>query len=45
MDGINYRIFNRDLVYTDMDNDNLPDIFAFSTAFPPGDTYSYDTGR
>ena len=45
MDGINYRIFNRDLVYTDMNNDNLPDIFAFSTAFPNGDTYSYDTGR
>ena len=45
MDGINYRVFNRDLVYTDMNNDNLPDIFAFSTAFPPGNTYSYDTGR
>jgi hypothetical protein len=43
--GINYRIFNRDLVYTDMDGDNLPDIFAFSTAFPISGTYSYLEGR
>jgi len=45
IEPIVYRIFNRDLVYTDMDNDNLPDIFAFSTAFPPSETYSYETGR
>ena len=45
IDETNYRIFNRDLVYTDMNNDNMPDIFAFSTAFPPNKNYSYDTGR
>ena len=34
MDGINYRIFNRDLVYTDMNNDNLPDIFFYLINYP-----------
>ena len=45
IDEINYRIFDRDVVYTDMNNDDLVDILAFSTAFPPGSTYSYQTGR
>ncbi len=45
IDDINYRIFDRDVVYTDMNNDDLVDILAFSTAFPPGSTYSYQTGR
>ena len=44
-DEINYRIFDIDVVYTDMNNDDLVDILAFSTAFPPGSTYSYQTGR
>ena len=42
---IDYKIFNRDQVFTDMNNDNKVDIFAFSTAFPPFSTYSYETGR
>ena len=45
IDETYYRIFNRDLVYTDMNNDNMPDIFAFSTAFPQDKNYSYNTGR
>ena len=42
---LDYKFFNRDQVFTDMNNDNKVDIFAFSTAFPPFSTYSYETGR